>query len=68
MGDSDVQGDADADQPKPRRCRSCGIGTFVLVGETPRPTVAELLRMPPTMEPAAESTEVEEDPALSACL
>ena len=73
MGDSDVQGDADADlqdadQPKPRRCRSCGIGTFVLIGETPRPTVAELLRMPPTMEPAAESTEVEEDLALSARL
>jgi hypothetical protein len=71
-GDVDAQEEADearreADQPRPRLCRACG-GTFVLVGETPRPTVAQLMQMPATMEPAAESTEVEDDLCLSACL
>ena len=27
----------------------------MLVAEVPRPTVAELMRMPPTMEPLADS-------------
>ena len=48
----------DADQPTPRRCRYCGVGRFVLIAQTPRPTVAQLMQMPPSMEPPAESRHV----------
>jgi len=33
----------------PRKCRACG-GNMELTYQTPRPTVAELLRMPPSRE------------------
>ena len=49
----------DADQPTPRHCRYCGVGRFVLIAETPRPTVAQLMQMPPSMEPPAESRYVQ---------
>ena len=48
----------EADQPAPRRCRQCG-GQFVLVAQTPRPTVAQLMQMPPTMEPTAHDGSVQ---------
>lgn len=61
-GDSDAQdetqeGVPEADEPAPRRCR-CG-GQFVLVAETPRPTVAELMQMPPSMETTASGGSVQ---------
>jgi hypothetical protein len=46
-GDEDESPD---DEPAPRRCRDCG-GRFLLIDETPRPTVAELMQMPPDMKP-----------------
>ena len=46
-GDADVDADA---VPYARRCRSCGQGVLQLVMQTLRPTVAELLRMPPDMK------------------
>ena len=57
----------DPDQPSPRRCRQCG-GQFLLVAQTPRPTVAELMQMPPTMEPTAHDDDVQLHPPLCACL
>ena len=72
----DWQGDADeesreeaqeADQPAPRRCRQCG-GQFVLIAQTPRPTVAQLMQMPPTMERTAHGDSVQLHLPLSACL
>ena len=56
----------DADQPTPRHCRYCGVGRFVLIAETPRPTVAQLMQMPPSMEPPAESRRVQWHLPLSA--
>ena len=47
--------DETAAQEAPRRCRQCNRGELVLVAEAPRPTVAELMRMPPSMEPLADS-------------
>ena len=55
------------DQPAPRRCRQCG-GQFVLLAKRPRPTVAELMQMPPTMEPTAHGGEVQLHLPLSAFL
>ena len=54
-GDTDLEEDSEkeeppADQLEPRLCRTCG-GHFVLIAETPRPTVAQLMQMPPSMEP-----------------
>ena len=46
------------DQPSPRRCRQCG-GRFVMVAKRPRPTVAQLMQMPPTMEPMAYDGDVQ---------
>jgi hypothetical protein len=71
-GDADVEEDLqdeaqEPDQPAPRRCRQCG-GQFVLVAQTPRPTVAELMQMPPTMEPTARGGEVQLHLPLSAFL
>ena len=44
---------------RPRaRFRHCGVGHFVLIAETPRPTVPQLMQMPPSMEPRAESRHV----------
>ena len=72
-GDADVEEDSkdqaqEADQPAPRRCRQCG-GQFVLVAKNPRPTVAQLMQMPPTMEPTAHSDDsVQVHLPLCACL
>ena len=49
----------DSDLPNARRCRHCGEGELLLVSQTLRPTVAEIMRMPPTMEPLAESAQVQ---------
>ncbi len=38
----------EAEQRTPRKCRACG-GRMVETYQTPRPTVAELIRMPPSM-------------------
>ena len=57
--EQDSQDEAqEADQPAPRRCRQCG-GQFVLLAKRPRPTVAELMQMPPTMEPTAHDASVQ---------
>ena len=71
-GDSDIEEESEkeehpADQLEPRLCRACG-GRFRLIAETPRPTVAQLLQMPPSMEPLADSFEVEYHLPLSAGL
>lgn len=71
-GDSDVLEETqeevqEADQPAPRCCRHCG-GQFVLVAKTPRPTVAELMQMPPSMEPEANRGGVQRHLPLSAFL
>jgi hypothetical protein len=62
----------DADQTPaeeaPRRCRRCNRGELVLVAEVPRPTVAQLMRMPPTMEPFADSARLQFYLPLSAFL
>jgi len=42
------------EQGTPRKCRACG-GTMELTYQTPRPTVAELMRMPPSMEMLVET-------------
>ena len=46
-------------KPLPKRrlaaAASCNRGELVLVAEAPRPTVAELMQMPPSMEPLADS-------------
>ena len=56
-----------ADQLEPRLCRACG-GHFVLIAETPRPKVAQLMQMPPSMEPLADSPELQYHLPLSAGL
>ena len=71
-GDADEEQDSqdeaqEADQPAPRRCRQCG-GQFVLLAKRPRPTVAELMQMPPTMEPTAHDDSVQLHPPLCAFL
>ena len=63
QGDCDLEEDSEqeqqpADQLEPRLCRACG-GRFVLIAQTPRPTVAQLMQMPPSMEPLADSPEVQ---------
>ena len=62
--DSDFETDEDgqAEEPHqaaPRPCRRCKVGWMVLVAETVRPTVAELLQMPVTMEPSAHSAQLQ---------
>ena len=42
------------EQGTPRKCHACG-GKMELSYQTARPTVAELLRMPPSMEPSVET-------------
>ena len=71
-GDSDAQDETqeqvpEAEQPAPRRCRQCG-GRYVLVAETPRPTVAQLMQMPTSMEPTASGGSVQLHLPLSALL
>jgi hypothetical protein len=41
-------------QGTPRKCRACG-GKMELAYQTGRPTVAELMRMPPSMELLVET-------------
>ena len=48
----------EAEGRAPRKCRACG-GELVLLYQTGRPTVAELLRMPPSMEPWVETGPVQ---------
>ena len=51
-----------------RVCAARAAASFVLIAETPRPTVAQLLQMPPSMEPVADSPEVQYHLPLSAGL
>ena len=44
----------EAEQGTPRKCRACG-GKMELTYQTPRPTVADLMRMPPSMELLVET-------------
>ena len=44
---------------KPRPCRYCGIGMMHLIAETPRPTVADIMRMPTSMEIRADEGPVQ---------
>ncbi|MEK7751387.1 MAG: transposase, partial [Acidobacteriota bacterium] len=55
------------EQGTPRKCRGCG-GNMELTYQTRRPTVAELMRMPPTMELVVESGPVQLYLPLSAFL
>ena len=55
----------EAEQGTPRQCRGCG-GNMVETYQTPRPTVAELMRMPPSMEMPVESGPVQLHLPLSA--
>ena len=48
----------EAERHAPRKCRVCG-GKLELLYQTGRPTVAELLRTPPTMELRAETGPVQ---------
>jgi hypothetical protein len=48
----------EAEQRAPRKCRVCG-GKLELLYQTGRPTVAELLRMPPSMELLVETGPVQ---------
>ncbi len=57
----------EAEQGTPRQCRGCG-GNMVETYQTPRPTVAELMRMPPNMELPVESGPVQLQLPLSAFL
>ena len=57
----------EAEQGTPRKCRGCG-GNMVETYQTPRPTVAELMRMPPNMELTVESGPVQLYLPLSAFL
>jgi hypothetical protein len=50
----------------PRRC--CNRGELVLVAEVPRPTVAQLMRMHPSMERFADSPRLQLFLPLSAYL
>ncbi len=56
-----------AEQGTPRKCRDCG-GKMVETYQTPRPSVAQLMRMPPTMEMPVESGPVQLYLPLSAFL
>jgi hypothetical protein len=63
-GDSDAEADEggeekDPDYAAPRPCRHCKVGWMVLVAETHRPTVAELMQMPVTMESSARAVQLE---------
>jgi hypothetical protein len=69
-GDSDAEADEDGeekdpDYAAPRPCRHCKVGWMVLVAETPRPTVAELLEMPAAMESSARAAQLELELMLS---
>jgi hypothetical protein len=68
--ESEAKEDADqtAAEEAPRRCRRCNRGELVLVGEVPRPTVAQLMSMPPTMEPFADTPRLQLFLPLSAYL
>ncbi len=44
----------ETEQRAPHKCRDCD-GQLVLLHQTERPTVADLLRMPPSMEPLVET-------------
>jgi hypothetical protein len=44
----------ETEQRAPHKCRTCG-GQLVLLYQTERPTVADLLRMPPSMELLVET-------------
>ena len=57
----------EAEQGTPRQCRGCG-GKMVETYQTPRPTVAQLMRMPPSMEMPVESGPVQLHLPLSAFL
>ena len=57
----------EAEQVTPRKCRGCG-GKMVETYQTPRPTVAQLMRMPPSMEMPVESGPVQLYLPLSAFL
>ena len=50
-GELEAEEDAEetAREEAPRRCRRCNQGELVLVAEVPRPTVAELMRMHPSI-------------------
>ena len=69
-GELEAEEDAEdtACEEAPRRCRRCNQGELVLVAEVPRPTVAELMRMHPSMEPLADSGRVQLHLPLSAFL
>ena len=57
----------EAEQRAPRKCRVCG-GKLELLYQTGRPTVAELLRMPPSMELRVETGRVQLHLPISAFL
>ncbi|MHB8974981.1 MAG: transposase [Pirellulaceae bacterium] len=57
----------EAEQGTPRQCRGCG-GQMVETYQTPRPTVAQLMHMPPSMEMPVESGPVQLHLPLSAFL
>ena len=57
----------EAEQRAPRKCRVCG-GKLELLYQTGRPTVAELLRMPPSMELLVETSPVQLHLPISAFL
>lgn len=71
-GDTDLEEESKKEEPEsdelePRLCRACG-GHLVLIAEKPRPTVAQLMQMPPSMEPVAHNEEVQLHLPLSAFL
>jgi hypothetical protein len=77
-GSESWNGDADSEEESPkeeqepdpverRLCRQCG-GHLMLVAKKPRPTVAQLMQMPPSMEPLADNEEVQLHLPLSAFL
>ena len=57
----------EAEQRAPRKCRVCG-GKLEMLYQTGRPTVAELLRMPPSMELLVETGPVQLHLPISAFL
>ncbi len=57
----------EGEQGTPRKCRACG-GNMELTYQTPRPTVAQLMQMPPRMEMPVESGPVQLHLPLSAFL
>ena len=56
------EGGSDTSRP----CRYCGVGRMVLIAETPRPSVAEIMRMPTSLEMRAEERPVQWHLPLSA--